>query len=194
MFRHAETPVGWLRAGPLPALLLLSGISAATCWACKNEKHEVQPRVVEAPVERVVEDETGKQVAVQVSPQGVVVKSKDKDSVRLDTSSGKPPEDWPSEVPLYPGAKINMSMKLGRGFTLTLETQDTAAKVAEFYKAQLSSLQQQNSVDLGKGQTLVWSDDKKPLQVTLALSAPQPDRATRATLIVSQERQRSASR
>ncbi|MEY4545285.1 MAG: hypothetical protein RL685_1480 [Pseudomonadota bacterium] len=130
-----------------------------------------------------------KELSPRATPQGQGQPVADQDHqgpVRLDTS-GKPPEDWPSEVPLYPGAKIQMSMKLERGATLTLETADTSSQVSEYYKTQLASLPPSSVVDLGQNQTLLWSDPRKPLQVTLALSATDGGK-TRATLIVTRER------
>src|SRR5688572_31408442 len=106
----------------------------------------------------------------------------EQNTVQLDTTSGKPPEDWPSDVPLYPGGKVQLSMKLGHGSTVTLETPDALPKVSEWYEAQLASMPQRNAVDSGKRRTLMWSDPSRPLQVTLTLDAA--DGVTRATLIV----------
>ena len=154
----------------------LAGVSCALLGgACKSEKQH--PGVV-----------SDKDVEVQSTPQGVVINTKDgKSTLRLDTTSGKAPEDWPKEVPMYPGSKIDMSLKLGSGYTLTQETPDPLAKVAEFYKAQLSRMQARSSVDMGQSQTLQWSDEQQPLQVTLALNAGDGSKPTRATLILTRD-------
>jgi hypothetical protein len=140
-----------------------------------------------APV--LVPEGTSQQLTVQASKQGVVLADKSgKETVRVDTTSGKAPEDWPSEVPLYPGGKVQMSMQLGRGATLTLTTPDSIAKVIEYYEMQLARMPQSKAVEAGKNQTRLWSDPSKPLQVTLALSE---DRGlTKVTLIVTRERAR----
>jgi hypothetical protein len=132
-----------------------------------------------------------KELSTQPAPQAVapLAPAGQEPAVTSLNTSGKPPEDWPSEVPLYPGAKIQMSLKLERGSTLTLETPDTSAQLIEYYKTQLASLPPSSLVDMGTNQTLLWSDPSKPLQVTLALRAAAGG-GTRATLIVTREAQR----
>lgn len=130
---------------------------------------------------------TSQELTVQASKQGVVLSDRSgRETVRVDTTSGKPPADWPSEVPLYPGGKVQMSMQLGRGSTLTLETPDPVPKVIEYYETQLARMPQGQAVDSGKNRTRLWSDASKPLQVTLTLSEERG--VTRATLIITRER------
>jgi hypothetical protein len=175
----------WAKATGAPRRWLLAGVSVALFGgACKNEKHDSAP-ANEAAAPAV----DGKDVEVKSTEQGLVISSKDgKNTMRLDTTSGKVPDDWPKDVPMYPGSKIDLSMKLGNGYTLTQETPDPPAKVAEFYKAQLGKMQSRSSVDIGKNQTLQWTDEQKPLQVTLALTAGEGSKPTRATLILTRDR------
>ncbi|MEY2930125.1 MAG: hypothetical protein RL033_874 [Pseudomonadota bacterium] len=165
--------------------VLLPGCRSGEVSPKKEQSAQATPQALapQAPVPATA----GPAVTLPTGPQGLPVADQDHQGLaRLDTS-GKPPEDWPSEVPLYPGAKIQMTMKLERGATLTLETADTRAQVSEYYKTQLASLPPSSIVDMGKNQTLLWSDPRKPLQVTLALSATEGGK-TRATLIVTRER------
>jgi hypothetical protein len=184
-------------------LCLLAGVSSALLGgACKSEKRHSRSPPASAPpsTESDAPDPArgkaaaaaavdGRDVELKSTDPGLVISSKDaKNTMRLDTTSGKVPDDWPKDIPMYPGSKIDMSMKLGAGYTLTQETLDPPAKVAEFYKAQLGKMQSRSSVDIGKNQTLQWSDDRQPLQVTLALSAGEGSKPTRATLILTRDR------
>jgi hypothetical protein len=175
----------WAKASRAAQVWLLAGVSSAVLGgACKSEKGAPAP--AKAAGEAAVD---GRDVEVKSTEQGLVIASKDgENTMRLDTMSGKVPDDWPKDIPMYPGSKIELSMKLGSGYTLTQETPDPPAKVAEFYKAQLAQMQSRSSVDIGKNQTLQWSDEQKPLQVTLALTAGEGSKPTRATLILTRDR------
>lgn len=174
-------------------------LAIALMPACKSgevspqAKRSLEPAPAKAaeaappPAQVLVPAGTNQELTVQSSKNGVVLADKSgKETVRVDTTSGKPPEDWPSEVPLYPGGKVQMSMQLGRGATLTLATPDPIPKVIEYYETQLARMPQSKAVETGKNPTRIWSDPSKPLQVTLTLSG-EPG-ATKATLIVTRER------
>ena len=190
----------WTKGARAAQVCLLAGVSSALLGgACKSEKQHSSSQAAPSTEPGAPEPTPGtaagavtvdgKDVEVTSSEQGLVIASKDgKNTMRLDTTSGKVPDDWPKDVPMYPGSKIAMSMKLGRGYTLTQETPDPPAKVAEFYKAQLGKMQSRSAVDIGKNQTLQWSDDQQPLQVTLALTAGEGSKPTRATLILTRDR------
>ena len=156
-------------------------------WGCESIQDKLGRKVVETVVENAIEKETGKQTTVETSKQGMVIETKDGNgSMRLETGGSLPP-DWPSEVPAYPGGKITMSMKLGKGFTLAQETADAPAQVVEFYRAKLAHLKQEAALDMGAGQTLIWADQRKSLQITCSVARAKGREQTTVTLIVSQE-------
>lgn len=163
------------------------------CKARAEKSGSAEPAPAKAPESAapappvLVPEGTNPELTVQASRHGLVLADRDgKQTVRVDTRSGKAPEDWPSEAPLYPGGKVQMSMKLGRGATLTLETSDAIPKVLEYYQTQLAGMPQSSTVDTGKSQTRIWSDPSKPLQITVTVSAERG--VTKVTLIVTRER------
>jgi hypothetical protein len=164
------------------------GLALIPLSGCESIQEKLGRKVVETVIENAIEKDTGKQVTVQTGKGSMVIETKDGNgSTRLETGSGTLPADWPSEVPMYPGAKIGMSMKIGKGFTLTQETADTPAQVAEFYRGKLDHLKQQAAMDMGNGQTVVWTDQSKPLNVTLSVARSPGKAQTNVTLIVSQD-------
>jgi hypothetical protein len=100
--------------------------------------------------------------------------------------TAKLPGDWPSQVPAYPGGTIVTNMKVKAVNLLVQRTNDTPAKVLDFYKAQLSGLHLVDSVDKGASQSLTWSDDAQPpLRVRLAVGTNARNSSTFANLRVS---------
>jgi len=60
--------------------------------------------------------------------------------VSMDIDSGKIPDNFPKDFPVYPGIKVTSSLSGGQngqgsGFWLTLTTADSVAMVTEFYKS-----------------------------------------------------------
>jgi hypothetical protein len=98
----------------------------------------------------------------------------------------KVPSDWPSQVPVYPGATNVTAMK-GNGASIVVQhVNDAPAKVLDFYKAQLSTMHLVDSVDKGATQQLTWSDDAQPpLRVRLNLGTTAGTNSTYATLRVT---------
>jgi len=67
--------------------------------------------------------------------------SKDGKSVTMNVGGGKIPDDYPKDIPVYPGAKVTLTQSLSEKNTRTLmlETADAADKITEFYKKGLES-------------------------------------------------------
>jgi hypothetical protein len=117
--------------------------------------------------------ETGTGGDVKISSGGATVHdSKGGGTVSMGTDA-KLPDDWPSNVPLYGGAKITAAMASPNGKTVMFETKDPPAKVADFYKEKLASLTKVTELDLG-GTTrqLVFRDGKKTVQLSITGAGP----------------------
>ena len=96
------------------------------------------------------------------------------------------PNDWPSQVPTYPGGKVVTAGKMKNGDLVVQQTNDDPAKVVDFYKAQLSTMHLVKNVDKGAMQSLTWADDAQPpLRVSLGVGTNAKTKATFANLRVS---------
>jgi hypothetical protein len=148
---------------PVLAFATLALVLATGC-------DKIKEKIAEKAAEKAVETATGGDV--KISSGGVTVKD-DKTGASAQLGTGaKVPDDWPSNVPVYPGT-VQASMAGENGKTVIVQTKDTPAKVSDFYKAKLTGMKKQAEMDLGASKTLAWVDGKTT--VSLMVSAGGDD-------------------
>lgn len=86
----------------------------------------------------------GKFIASKIAGQGKMTFTDEKSGTTVDVGSGKMPDNFPKDFPVYPGVKVVSSLSGGQqgegnGFWLTLSTGDSLDKVTAFYKTALAS-------------------------------------------------------
>jgi hypothetical protein len=79
----------------------------------------------------------------------VDIKTKD-----ADVTTGKLPDDFPSDIPQYKDAKILASAKTAMGTTVTFEINDKAKAVADFYKTEMKK----SGYDADKNNDMMMTD------------------------------------
>ena len=96
-------------------------------------------RVAERAIENSIERETGGNANVDVSNGGVRVETKD-GSFQAGAGAGLP-SDWPSDVPLMPGAQVQYSgtSNKDKGSGVVFTTTKTLDEVVAFYRDQLTA-------------------------------------------------------
>jgi hypothetical protein len=129
--------------------------------------------------EKVEYDSSGKSVTVK-TPDG---------SVYVGGEGVKLPEDFPKDIPVYPGAKLSASVSAAQtgtsGHMVTFATADAPEKVAAFYKGKFSTWQTAMEMASGGGKVLLLRtpDEKRSLTVvanpangltTVTLTAQEP--------------------
>jgi hypothetical protein len=167
-----------------PILLTLALITAVAPLGCKKIREKMEQKVAE----KAVEGMTGGQV--QIEGDKVTVNGKDGNgSVQFGTA--KLPDDWPSEIPVYPGAKLLTAMtttdKGVSGHVLTLETTDSVDKVITYYKSKLSGYKSMLDMSSGEGHTLALENDATHLQVNIS-ATPQGNTKTNVFLLAGKGR------
>lgn len=83
----------------------------------------------------VTSSENGKTATIQTGKDSFSMKSED--TTFVSGEGAKVPDDFPKDVPVYSGAKVNSAMsskESGGTFSLQLESKDDFSKVAEYYK------------------------------------------------------------
>ena len=98
---------------------------------------------------------------------------------------GKLPDDLPKEVPVYPGAKINMGTRSSTGkpgWALALVTGDDPEHVMAFYRSNLKGFTAVSDRNMGGTYMSVWQSPS--LDVTL-LVAQAPEQETSISMTVS---------
>jgi hypothetical protein len=163
-------------------LVCALGCVLAGSAACESAHKKLNESVAETELEQEIERHTGKTVDIDGSGTGILIEGKeDGQTARLDTLSGQLPPDWPSNVPVYPGSKVALSIKASKGWTVTLETPDSPDKVTEFYRDKMAGLQQRASMEIGGNRTMMWVDEQNSTQITLTVST---DDETRTNLFL----------
>src|SRR5579884_1295834 len=69
------------------------------------------------------------------------------------------PDDFPKDVPIYPGAEIDLAAKGTRGkaaWSVTLEAADPKDRVVAYYRAHMRGFTVVSDVDVGETHMFVW--------------------------------------
>lgn len=79
----------------------------------------------------------GRDASSTVDPQSAPASPAAKDP----TPAVQLPADWPSNVPLYPGAKLLAAVAMQNGKAITMQTTDSSDQVVAFYRTKLPGKQ-----------------------------------------------------
>ena len=124
-------------------------------------------------VESAIESQTGGKVNINeqggtINFQGqkgetITVGSEESGSVAI-------PADFPTDMPVYAGAKVLAvyQSKAEGTANLSLTTSDAADKVTTWYEDQFKSWKQETTMDLGAGRVRVYSKDSVRIQLTIS--------------------------
>lgn len=130
---------------------------------------KMKEKLAEKAAEKAVEGATGGKVDLNSSSGGITIKDEKNGAVVQAGAGAKVPTDWPSSVPVYPGATVEASMGTPQGKTLHLSSADSADKVIAFYKGKLPG-KQTALVDLGQSKTLAHENGKDKIAVVVGAS------------------------
>lgn len=91
-------------------------------------------------LQNAIESKTGVKTNLQDIANGKMSFTDEKTGAKMDIGSGKIPDTFPKDFPLYPGVKVTSVLSGAQqgkssGYWLTLSTADSMDKVAAFIKA-----------------------------------------------------------
>jgi hypothetical protein len=116
----------WLVTAVLAAVVL--AILLAACGKKTEEK----------ALEKAIESETGKKADVDLSGDGVKIETEE-GTMRMSAGEGaKIPQDFPKDVYIMKGAKVEMAMETEEGYSVALTIDQPRDKVAQDYKKKMS--------------------------------------------------------
>jgi hypothetical protein len=163
-------------------------LAACAALLAASGCEKITEKVTETVIERAIEKETGGEVDIEAD-KGVSFKGKDNQGrdVVYDAKSGKVPDNWPSDVPVYPGVTVKASLQGNGNRTLVLESTDSPEKVVAFYKGKLSGMKQEADMNMNGSMMLSFDDTPKQRKV-LITAAVQGDK-TAVNLAVTEQRQ-----
>ena len=139
--------------------------------------------------EKAIEEASGGKADVNLGNDGST-------EVKTDEGTGstanKLPDNWPSDVPAYPNAKIELSGSSNanenrdEGIAVIFITDDSAQKTADYFKQELKNQQWtiETTADVGGSQVLSAKKDDREF----GLSAMTAEGQTRITVAITKKK------
>lgn len=116
----------------LVLLVVICLVPAA--FGCKKASE----KMAEKAIEKAMESESGEKADVDISEGKISIKSKETGEEGIWEMSGKGgldlPDDFPSDVPVYPDAELVSSLRAAGGINLVFISKDESEKIRGFYK------------------------------------------------------------
>jgi hypothetical protein len=115
----------------------------------------------------------GEKVTVSKDGKSIDVKSAGQGNGKIDISRGGQgvalPDDFPKDVPVYPGGTAISSIKSDDGMVVTLQTADAFDAVVDFYAKELKTQDwtTNSTLKLPTGTTYVNTKEKRNLSVSI---------------------------
>jgi hypothetical protein len=162
--------------------LVAVACGCALASGCEKITEKVAQKVTEKAVEHAIEKQTGAKVDLNSDGQGSISVHSDKGNFDLNAGGGKIPDNWPKDVPVYPGARFQSSMGNDERQLLSVLTPDSPDKAVEFYKAKFASLKQEANMVTDR-QTLISYREPSGRQIQVSISKEETD--TQIALIVN---------
>src|SRR5258706_15106199 len=140
----------------------------------------------------VIESKTGVKTNLKDIENGKMTFTDSKTGAKVDIGTGKVPDTFPKDFPVYPGAKVTSSLAgaasgKNNGFWLTLSTGDALDTVAMYYKNQLVA----NGWTIGStytaGDTVTETVTKGTWSGSLTLTQGGDKKETQIVIILGQE-------
>ena len=155
---------------------------------CGKIAEKIQEKVVEKAVEKSIEAKSGGQVQVDLEGKKLSAVSKSGKQVTAIGESATLPADFPKQVPLYPGAALNVSHADNSGapkYALMYTAGDSPDKVTAFYKDELKSFKLEQETNMGSGRNLLFTDKAQAkLRVQLIIGKGEGDNGSTVMLNV----------
>ena len=153
---------------------------AAALAGCGNKDDDAGR---EEALEQAIEKD-GARANVDLSKGRISIQTKEGQKLEIAGTDGelKIPADFPKDVLVYKGAKVETTVKATEGTMVTLTTPDPTAKVTEAYKADMkkSGWDEKTSVLMPGMTMLQYTKDKR----TVSLHISGDDKATLILLTI----------
>jgi len=177
--------MGWFAA-------LACGCALAS--GCDKIGEKLAQKATEAAVEHALEKQTGAKVDLNSDGKGSISVHSDKGNLDINAGGGKVPDNWPQDVPLYPGAKVDTSVSNDALQMVSVSTADSPEKAQEFYKAKFASLKQESTMSNGQ-QTLISYRDPGGRRIQLSIGKESSGQGpnTQIAVIVSAPKKPAAN-
>jgi hypothetical protein len=136
-----------------------------------------------------IEGKTGIKTNLQDLEKGKMTFTDTKTGSKVDIGTGKIPDTFPKDFPIYPGAKVTSVMSgsekgKNNGFWVTLSTADSLDKVASYYTGKLSANGWETTANYSAGGTSTQTVTKGDLSGSLAVTRESDATETQIMIIL----------
>jgi hypothetical protein len=160
--------------------------SAVLVSGCGKAKKSISEKIAEKAIEMNMKDADGNSAKVDISKGTMTIKTKDGETAVVSGDGASVPADFPKDVYIVKGAKIQMSMKTPDGYMLNMQVEQSAAKLAETYETELKAQgwKQEGSFDMGETRSLSYKKDERQVAIVMGKS----DAATTVMITVTDKK------
>jgi hypothetical protein len=167
--------------------------AAALASGCEKITEKVTQKVTESALEHTLEEQTGAKVDLNSDGKGSISVKSDKGSLQFSGAGGKIPDNWPQDVPVYPGAKVETSISNDAVQMVSVSTTDSPDQAVEFYKQKFAAFKLEST---GTNQQQTLSSYRDPggrrIQVAVGKERSGAGPNTQIALILSRVNKPSA--
>lgn len=122
-----------------------------------------QEKISESVIKKAIEKQSGGKAKVDLSEGSISIQTEEGSFQMSSGESAKIPDNFPSDVYVFEGAKIEAVMQSTEGSTLSLSTQDTISKVTGKYRSEMTNKgwKQESTINMGDQQMLLFTKDER---------------------------------
>jgi hypothetical protein len=174
-----------MRPHPVATYGLSFAVLITASAGCSKIVEKIQEKAIETAVEKGVESQSGGKVKLDLSGQRASVSSKDGKTQATFGQGASVPEDFPKQVPIYPGSTISSSMSdrsTSPSHTLIFKTSDASAKVIGYYKGELKGFRVEQETDMGTSHIMKFVDAQQSKLEVQLVASEEGDSATNVIL------------
>ncbi len=143
-------------------------------------------------IQGAIENRTGIKTNISDLEKGKVTFTDSKTGAKVDIGTGKVPDTFPKDFPLYPGAKVTSALSgaqsgKNNGFWLTMTATDSVDKVSAFYKSGFAQNGWTVENIFTSGNSTTESITKTGWSGSLAISADANTKETQIVIILGED-------
>ncbi len=165
------------RAGLIFGVSLISCMMLAGCQKAAD-------KAIEAKLAK-----EGVKAKVDSSSEKVTIETKDGKAVYSAGKSATIPENFPKDVYVYEGTKVNVAIATPDGFSVVMESSDAPEKIVAAYKSKMAAAGWKEEMVMNQGaQSMLGYKKEKRVANVIVINEKKP--VTAITLTVSGPKQK----
>jgi hypothetical protein len=143
-------------------------------------------------LQSAIEQKTGVKTNLQDVANGKMTITDDKTGAKVDIGSGKIPDTFPKDFPIYPGAKVTAVLSgtqqgKSNGFWVTLTTTDSLDKVSSYYTTTLKANGWSETATFTAGGTTTQTVSKGNVSGTVGVTQESGSKETTIVIMIGED-------